>query len=201
MHATLSFLGLYNYDPTMFDSLQVPASLNKQDVIDNLMLETAELEVIISSADIMRDALGMYSKRRLPMWTRAAAAYAEQYSLVETLTESTTRTPNLTTTRSPNLTTIGENSGSDTSTTSRTGFNSNSWEQAEKIETSLGTGNTITSTGTETTQSNGTETTEHTRTNDGPAMKRIIDQLELAKNDAIGYIVDDIKRQFCLLVY
>lgn len=185
MHATLSFLGLYNYDSTLFDSLQVPESLDKQDIIDNLMLETAELEVMISSADIMRDALGMYSKRRLPMWTRAAAAYAEQYQLVQTITDSETRTPNLTTT--------GQNNGSDTSTTSRTGFNSNDWEQAERVETSLGTGNTIHSTGT--------ETTEKTRTDSGTMMERIFDQLELAKSDAIGYIVDDIKRRFCLLVY
>lgn len=185
MHATVSFLGLYNYDPTLFNTLQVPASLDRSEVVNNLLLETAELEIMISSADIMRDALGMYSKRRLPMWTRAAAAYAEKYQLVQTITDSETRTPNLTTT--------GQNNGSDTTTTSRTGFNSNDWEQAEKVETSLGTGNTIHSTGT--------ETTEKTRIDTGPMMERIFDQLELAKSDAIGYIVNDIKRQFCLLVY
>ena len=81
MHATVSFLGLYNYDPTIFDELQVPAGIDKTLVQNTLMLDTAELEVMISSADIMLDALGMYSKRRLPMWTRSAAAYAEQYQL------------------------------------------------------------------------------------------------------------------------
>ena len=209
MHATLSFLGLYNFDGTLFDSLQVPDTLDKEDVINNLLLDTAELEVMISSADIMRDALGMYSKRRLPMWPRAAAAYAAQYQLVQTITADEPRTPNLTTTenetRTPNLTTTGENNGNDTTTTSRTGFNSDDLERAEQVQTQLGTGNTIHSTGTETSEkssvNSGTETTEKTHTDTGPMMERIINQLELAKRDAIGYIVNDIKRQFCLLVY
>lgn len=185
MHATLSFLGMYNYDDTLFDELELPTVIDKQSVINNLLLETAELEVMISSPPVMKQALGFYSHKRLSMWTKMAAAFTEQYQLVQTITDSETRTPNLTTT--------GQNNGSDTSTTSRTGFNSNDWEQAEKVETSLGTGNTIHSTGT--------ETTEKTRTDTGPMMERIMDQLELAKSDAIGYIINDIKRQFCLLVY
>ena len=45
--ATMDLLALYNYDNTLLDDLVIPAELDKQILVDNLLMETAEQEVII----------------------------------------------------------------------------------------------------------------------------------------------------------
>lgn len=204
MHGTISFLGLYNYDNNIFDDLQVPAGIDKTLVQNTLMMETADLEVLQPDPVIMRQVLGWFSQRRLDAWTRVYTALSAKYRADTDVEVTETRTPDLSynETRTPDLTTTGQNNGSDTTTTKRAGFNAGNLETAEQMETSLGTGNTIHSTGNETTDR--TETGSETKTTTGrhqAAQDLIAKELQLAMTDAVEYIVKDIRRNFCLLVY
>ena len=82
MHATLSFLGLYNYEPTLFDTLQVPAGVDKTLVQNTLMMETADLEVMQPDPVIMRQVLGWFPQRRLDAWTRVYTALSSKFQAV-----------------------------------------------------------------------------------------------------------------------
>lgn len=204
MHATVSFLGLYNYDNTIFDELQVPAGVDKTLVQNTLMMETADLEVMQPDPVIMRKVLGWFSQRRLDAWTRVYTALSSKYQADTDVEVTETRTPDLSyiESRTPNLTTTGQNNGADTTTTKRAGFNAGNLETAEQMETSLGTGNTIHSTGNETTDR--TESGSETKTTTGrhqAAQDLIAKELQLAMTDTVEYIVKDIRRNFCLLVY
>ena len=204
MHGTVSFLGLYNYDPTVFDDLQVPAGIDKTLVQNTLMMETADLEVMQPDPVIIRQVLGWFSQRRLDAWTRVYTALSSKYQADTDVEVTETRNPNLSynETRTPDLTTTGQNTGADTTTTKRAGFNAGNLETAEQMETSLGTGNTIHSTGNETTDR--TETGSETKTTTGrhqAAQDLISKELQLAMTDTVEYIVKDIRRNFCLLVY
>ena len=204
MHGTVSFLGLYNYDNSIFDDLQVPAGVDKTLVQNTLMMETAELEVLQPDPVIMRQVLGWFSQRRLDAWTRVYTALSSKYQADTDVEVTETRTPDLSynETRTPDLTTTGQNNGADTTTTKRAGFNAGNLETAEQMETSLGTGNTIHSTGNETTDR--TETGSETKTTTGrhqAAQDLIAKELQLAMTDTVEYIVKDIRRNFCLLVY
>ena len=46
MQASVSFMGLYSYDPTIFDDVQIPSGIDRETLLNNLMVETAELEVL-----------------------------------------------------------------------------------------------------------------------------------------------------------
>lgn len=204
MHGTVSFLGLYNYDNTIFDDLQVPAGVDKTLVQNTLMMATADLEVLQPDPVIMRQVLGWFSQRRLDAWTRVYTALSSKYQADTDVEVTETRTPDLSynETRTPDLTTTGQNTGADTTTTKRAGFNAGNLETAEQMETSLGTGNTIHSTGNETTDR--TETGSETKTTTGrhqAAQDLISKELQLAMTDTVEYIVKDIRRNFCLLVY
>lgn len=204
MHGTVSFLGLYNYDNTIFNELTVPAGIDKTLVQNTLMTETADLEVMQPDPVIMRQVLGWFSQRRLDAWTRVYTALSSKYQADTDVEVTETRTPNLSynETRTPDLTTTGQNNGADTTTTKRAGFNAGNLETAEQMETSLGTGNTIHSTGNETTDR--TETGSETKTTTGrhqAAQDLIAKELHLAMTDTVEYIVKDIRRNFCLLVY
>lgn len=229
MHATLSFNGLLAGYPTLFDDLQVPESVSKDAVCNQLLFDTLELEVLYADGLTMKRALGVFSETMLPSWTRYATALGLDYDVMASddrtrITEhkgtntGTNSIMNLvtgTTKRTPNLTTTGKNNGSDSTTRDVTGFDSGTMVPAEKSTTILGTGNTITSTGTDTTTDDQTTTnTSTTEAEDGykdtvtekgragrDPQDLIAKELALATENAVHKIVTDIRANFCLLVY
>ena len=229
MNATLSFNGLLAGYPELFDDLKVPDSVSKETVCNQLLFDTLELEVLYADGPTMRRALGVYSETMLPSWTRYAEALGLEYDALAS--NNRTRTTNHagtsggavnrtngvkgTTTRAPNLTTTGQNTGSDSTTRDVTGFDSGALQTAEKSTTALGTGNTITSSGTDTTTTDQTTTDNNTSelhdgyqdtvTEKGRAGRDpqdlIAKELTLAMENAVHKIVTDIRANFCLLVY
>lgn len=229
MHATLSFNGLLAGYPELFDDLKVPNSVSKETVCNQLLFDTMELEVLYADGPTMRRALGVYSETMLPSWTRYADALGLEYDALSSddRTRTTDHTGNSggtinrtigvngTTTRAPNLTTTGQNNGSDSTTRDVTGFDSGTLQTAERSTTALGTGNTITSSGTDTTTTDQTTSDNNTSelhdgyndtmTEKGRAGRDpqdlISKELTLAMENAVHKIVTDIRANFCLLVY
>lgn len=229
MHATLSFNGLLAGYPELFDDLKVPDSVSKETVCNQLLFDTMELEALYADGPTMRRALGIYSETMLPSWTRYADALGLEYDALSSddRTRTTDHTGNSggtinrtigvngTTTRAPNLTTTGQNNGSDSTTRDVTGFDSGTLQTAERSTTALGTGNTITSSGTDTTTADqitsDNNTSElhdgynDTMTERGRAGRDpqdlISKELTLAMENAVHKIVTDIRANFCLLVY
>lgn len=229
MHAALSFNGLLSGYPELFDDLKVPDTVSKETVCSQLLFDTLELEVLYADGPTMRRALGVFSETMLPSWTRYAMALGLDYDVLATDDRTRTtdhagtssgtnnRTNNTigTTTRTPNLTTTGQNTGSDSTTRDVTGFDSGNLQTAERSTTALGTGNTITSSGTDTITANQTATDnsatkslnayEDTVTEKGRAGRDpqdlIAKELALAMENAVHKIVTDIRANFCLLVY
>lgn len=229
MHSTLSFNGLLAGYPELFDDLKVPDSVSKDTVCNQLLFDTLELEVLYADGPTMRRALGVYSETMLPSWTRYAEALGLKYDALAS--DDRTRTADHagtsggtinrtngvkgTTTRAPNLTTTGQNNGSDSTTRDVTGFNSGALQTAERSTTALGTGNTITSSGTDTTTTDQTTTDDNvTELHDGyndtvtekgragrDPQDLIAKELTLAMENAVHKIVTDIRANFCLLVY
>lgn len=81
--AQMSILGLYNYDPTIFDGLTLPTAAditneadkvsdpwvpNKQDFIGYLLLQAAEMELVYSSAPIMATMITVWSAAHSYEW-------------------------------------------------------------------------------------------------------------------------------------
>jgi len=229
MNATLSFNGLLAGYPKLFDDLKVPDSVSKEAVCNQLLFDTLELEVLYADGPTMQRALGVFSETMLPSWTRYATALGLDYDVLASddrtrttdhhgTSGSTNTGKNVVegkTTRTPDLTTIGQNNGSDSTTRDVTGFDSGTMVPAEKSTTTLGTGNTITSTGTDTTTDDQTTTnTITTEAHDGykdtvtekgragrDPQDLIAKELALAKENAMHKIVTDIKANFCLMVY
>ena len=49
MRATMDLIAMYNYDNTILDLMQIPEALDRQTLIDNLLMESAELEILYSN--------------------------------------------------------------------------------------------------------------------------------------------------------
>ena len=66
MHATLSFNGLLAGYPTLFDDLQVPETVSKEAVCNQLLFDTLELEVLYADGPTMQKAQGVISETIQP---------------------------------------------------------------------------------------------------------------------------------------
>lgn len=112
--ATLSILGLYNYDPGIFDNFKLPAQMDREMVFGNLLAELAELEVLYPSNTVIKSVIGFWSSKMLEKWERLYATTKLEYNPIENYDriEEFTDAENRTTESSGNST--GHSNGSST---------------------------------------------------------------------------------------
>ena len=78
--AKLSVMGLYNYDPTLFDGFVVPDELDRDNLIKQILIEHAELTVIYPDAEYMKMVIANWSQLRLHTWNRMVEVLYEDYA-------------------------------------------------------------------------------------------------------------------------
>lgn len=79
----MSPLGLYNWDQTIFDLMQIPEQLNRDTLIDNLLAETAELEVLYPNPVVFKNLVGVWSAKQIDIWNRLYATTQYEYNPIE----------------------------------------------------------------------------------------------------------------------
>ena len=79
----LSPLGLYQWDQTIFDLMQIPSELDKPTLVDNLLAETAELEVLYPNPVIFKNLVAVWSAKQLDIWNRLYATTQYEYNPIE----------------------------------------------------------------------------------------------------------------------
>ncbi len=225
--ATMSLIGLYNYDNTLFDNLSLPDDMNDALVKYNILMECAELEVIYPDFDFMKDAIGSWSLNEVEIWKKVREMELAEYNPIENYDRYESEIENTGRDKENNKSDV-INSKSDatsktvnTSVNSRVDLNKVAGFNSEILVTNNQTTNSDTNNGeaTTTTDSNGASVQN---TNDKGTEKenrvrqsrihgnigvttvaQMIDgQLSiLPRVNTVNYIVDSFKARFCLLVY
>ena len=192
--AILSILGLYKYDNTIFDNLQIPSIVDKKTLINRLIFETAELECIMSSPSSFSYFIGVYSESRIDAWNRIADALKAEYNPIHNYDRHEEWTENASGTSTGSV----NNSGEDVTKLDRSAFNSSSYEPAEKSTVDYGAKQN-----TNSSASNQNRHEGHLYGNIGvtTTQQMIREELDIRSNDIYKIIVDDIKEHFCILVY
>lgn len=83
MSATVSLLGLSRINPGILGEMVLPDGLDADLVKDNLLVETAELEVIYPDAVFMQAMIGRWSAKELPIWERLYKTTLLEYNPIE----------------------------------------------------------------------------------------------------------------------
>jgi len=236
----LDIMALYNHDQTLFSAFQVPTSITwvehgpdgdtthtetipytKQNIVDNILLECAELEVVYPDADYMKLAIGVWSAKRLYTWQRIADVLYRKYdpfvninrhewrTTLENRNLAGSETPNLTDRETRNL--AGTNDSTVTGNVNAFNDSSANGVQRDKVTTDQDTTDTGTVTNTHTGTVNTTDTGTVTTTDDyhiegDSAIRDAQDIIRLETeqrlaNDLIDIIIEDFKKRFCLMVY
>lgn len=123
MPATLSIRGLYQADETLFSEMSVCSEMtndDKQTIIDNILMEYAELEVLYPDPVFMKHAIGAWSWKEVPTWDRIYAAAMAEYNPIENYNRTETSSESAHGTHSENSSGSETHSGTDTETNSGT---------------------------------------------------------------------------------
>lgn len=81
--ASLSIIGLYNWDDHIFDKLHLPDDVDSDEVKQNILMECGELTVIYPDWDFMYQAIDWWSKKELPTWERVYNLTQAEYNPIE----------------------------------------------------------------------------------------------------------------------
>ena len=81
--ANLSPMGLFNWDNTLFDLMQIPAQLDRETLINNILAETAELEVLYANPTVFKSLLGVWSATQIDVWNRLYNTTQYDYNPIE----------------------------------------------------------------------------------------------------------------------
>lgn len=236
----LDIMALYNHDNTLFSAFQVPTSITwvehgpdgdvthtesipytKQNIVDNILLECAELEVVYPDSDYMKLAIGTWSTKRLYAWQRIADVLYRKYDpfinikrrewreTVEDRDLAKSETRDLAGSETRDL--AGTNDSTVTGNVNAFNDSSANGVQRDKVTTDQDTTDTgtvdTTDTGTVDYTDTGTVTTTDDYHIEGDSAIRDaqdIIKLEVQQrlaNDLIDIIIEDFKKRFCLMVY
>lgn len=102
MKATLSLLGLYNYDSTILDGLTLPSNFDDGDddiLKNNLLMETAELELLYTNPTFLSYAITQWCSKESAKWNWLKATQQYDYNPIwnadYTIADDTLETRNL----------------------------------------------------------------------------------------------------------
>lgn len=93
--ATLSIMGLYNADNSIFDMMVFPEGFTqeqKETVKYNILVECAELEILYPNPVVMKTIIGIWSRKELPYWDRIYKASLAKYDPIENYRRNETET-------------------------------------------------------------------------------------------------------------
>lgn len=128
MRSSMSIVGLYNYDPTIFDNFHYPGEVGgdpyygPEVYVEAILMDAADLELLYPDPVFMKRAIQKWSGRMLNSWQAIAAALTkaynpiENYNRTETWTDTDSRTENWTDTDSRTESWTNSRTGTDGST-------------------------------------------------------------------------------------
>lgn len=225
--ATMSLYALYTYDDTVFDELHLPDNVDKDTIIENLLLDSIELESLYTDPETLKAAISIYTRAKLSAWNNMANVLSLEYNPIWNVdgtvkTEigarhSNSKTNPITSTENYGQQVSTNIVGTRTSTSEQkvSAYNSNNLTPASgSTATDLGATDKVVADAVENSFTNGEVVNNATSekavdlvTRQGnigvtTTQSMINEEIELRKNNNIyDIIVKDLISRFCILVY
>ena len=170
----LSIMGLYEYDNNLFEGLQLPEGLSREAVINEILLQCAELEIMYPNIDIMKLAITTWSVANQYTWQKLYDTMVVEYNPIWNV-DATVNIDR-------------DTSGSGNATDAVKGFNSDTWAESEKTDTNSSAEEDVIE---RRTGNIGVTTTQ----------QMLEQERKIAEFNMISYIAQSFKQRFCLLIY
>lgn len=230
MSATMSLLGLYQNNPSLFLELELPDGVSKDTVIDNLLMETAELEVLYPNPYFMQAAIGTWSFKELPVWKKLYETTVLKYDPIHNYDRNESWTENENTDKEGSSENRGSVSTETEGNTTQNRNGSGSLNTSHYVSAYNETDFTPTAKDSETQNASSTtsqkdsssvDSSESSSGNTSESEKRSVkrngeisgntgfhtkqkmieQEREVAMFNIVDYIISSFKNRFCLLIY
>lgn len=175
-----------NWDGTLFENLRTPEDIDRETLIYKIVLECAELEVIYPVPAIMKQAITLWGNSRYHAWEKMADALYKNYDpYYNYIREEDT------------------NEAINESSSRKDTGESQNYTSAFNIDEMANTGSTDTKMNRSGEFDHNRDTTSTIKGNIGMASMQthLNEELEVRKRDLYQIIVNEFKKEFCLLVY
>lgn len=211
---TLSILGLYNYDNTIFDLLSLPEGLDKTTLIKSICAELADMELLYPNPEVMKDLIGVWSVGCQYEWAKLLESMNFEYNPIDNYDRTETRT----------LTSQGTGSGTDGGSDSLSTSKQHTGQEQDTGKVTAFNSGTLTdknqSTGTSSATDTETASTQYGKTKQETfsksdsetiqahgnigvttTMQMIKEQRDIVKFNLYDIITEEFKLRFCVLIY
>jgi len=218
MRAVADLLSFYQYDNSILSELVLPEGVDRDTLVNNLLMETSELEILYPNFDFLKGAIAAWSRKELPVWTELLKTtqyeyeplWNKDYRTSHTETRNLAGTEDVSRNMDDDNTYSGTNQSSAETLNSVYGYNSSTDAPADKA------GSTASSTTGSTDNRDISETIDRDTTDTGTINNEtwergnigvmstqdlIKQQREVVQFNIIDYIINDFKKRFCLLIY
>ena len=195
----VSLVAVYNYDNSILDDLEIPEGMDANVLKKRLLFETAELTLLYSQPDVLKEMIENWSESRVEIWQKLWDLGQEEYDPL--VNYDRTETESLV--HGKTIGTVYQNNGSAGGTTQNDVYGFDSGDPVGKDKTTVNNHRNDNGTNTETTS--GTDST--TRTSKGNIgvttyQQMMKEEFEMRpKLNMYKYIVEEFKHEFCVLVY
>lgn len=78
--AKLSILGLYQWDNSIFEEMNLPEEINAETVKWKILEECAELEILYPDPDFIKESIKYWSDSMMPNWQKIVNALIAEYN-------------------------------------------------------------------------------------------------------------------------
>ena len=226
--AKMSVMGMYQWNDELFDLLVVPEGVDKDTFTDNLLAETCELELLYPNYEVMKNLIGVWSHKMLPVWQHLYDTTQYEYDPIENYNRTEVETLQGTGNRTHSGSDVTTHGGQNThnQTTNNTGDNKHSIAGFDSVPTANSDGLVLNDTddahNTEIVQGSEsfgkTETLQHgeqiadqnqyrkennTSGNIGvtTTQKMIREEREIAEFNIYDRMITDFMDRFCIMVF
>ena len=176
--AGISIMGMYEYNQDVFDGFNVPEGLDRDTVINNILLQCAELEILYPRPDIMKLAIKVWSESSQIAWEKLYKTMTIEYNPLWNVDADIEEIG------------TGFRNNNGTSIDSVQGFNSNKWAESNKTEM-------------ENAEDVGdTRRIRRTGNIGVTSSQQLIEaEREVADFNMVEFITDSFKKRFCIMIY
>lgn len=192
-------MAIYGYDDSILDGLELPEDMDRTTLIKELLVNTAELSVIYSDPEFLKDMIEYWSLSRIEVWNKLWDLAHEDYDPL--VNYDRTETERLAHGKRVEVRYHDEKDGSVTTNNKVFGFNSSESVGKDSTQTTNG----LDTDGSNTEINSGTDVTSKTsKGNIGVTtyQQMMKEEMEMRpKLNMYTYIIEEFKHQFCVLVY
>lgn len=204
MRGTLSVMGLYNYDETIFDDMALPSTdhLNKETLIQNILVECSELEILYTDPTVFKMIVKYWSEARVHVWQKLADTMDYEYNPIWNKDVKDTEYIKRTKDQSTTYADQASSTTSGTNTNKGVAYNTTQLENREQDQTT----GSMSSTDNSTTRDAGYNDEDREYISQGnqgvtSTQQLIKEEREVSLFSLYDIIISEFKTRFCLLVY